>query len=201
MSRNHSDIPGTGGHPSDRMSFLYIRKVIRRRQWDSKSPPKGGRNKADDKVRRCNNVIPNFDVNIVKKWKKLVFLYNFCVMIYINRYWESCMRRESSKVIWKNIILLGIPVIIAVLSVFCGLLVETAKEWFGVCLAGIVLSGFFYIGAVIYYAKEEKNRESKILEYDRERSEMEDKYQNAQLKNEILSYIVATYKETIRGYC
>lgn len=78
------------------------------------------------------------------------------------------MRRESSKVIWKNIILLGIPVIIAVLSVFCGLLVETAKEWFGVCLAGIVLSGFFYIGAVIYYAKEEKNRESKILEYDRE---------------------------------
>ena len=122
------------------------------------------------------------------------------------------MKDKSSKPIWKNIILLGIPVIIAVLSVFCGLLTETAKEWFGICVAGIVLFGLFYIGAIIYYAKEERDRESKILELEKEIEElnlmhdtesrgMKNKYQNAQLKNEILGYIVATYKETIRGYC
>ncbi len=146
-----------------------------------------------------------------EKWKKVVFLYNFCAIMYTNSFRECYMKSKSLKTIWKNIILLGIPVIIAVLSVLCSLLNETAKEWFGICVAGIVLFGLFYIGAVIYYAKEEKDRESKISElekeleelkskYDIKSQQMEDKYQSIQVKNEILGYIVATYKETIRGY-
>ncbi len=121
------------------------------------------------------------------------------------------MKRKSSKMIWKNIIILGVPVIIAVLSVFCSLLYGNAKELFGICVTGIVVFGIVYIAAVVYYANDEKGKDCKILELEKELEEKkseyiaekkgyEDKYQNAQLKNDILGYIVATYKETLRGY-
>ena len=121
------------------------------------------------------------------------------------------MKSKASKLICKNIIQLGIPVIIAVLSVFCSLLYGTAREWFGICAAGIVISAIFYIVAVGYYSRKEKDIDEKILELEQRiqelvsandllKQEYKAKYENIGLKNEILAYIVATFKETIRGY-
>lgn len=121
------------------------------------------------------------------------------------------MENKSLKWSWKNIILSGLPIIIAILSIFCGILYGRAKEWFGVCITVTLILGISNIVAVFYYEKKElatKNKEAELKQEieklkkttDEEKQNSEKVYRSIQRKSEILGYIVATFKETINGY-